>query len=418
MTALTLSPEPVKLSTNMETPAATLQLKSGREKPVLNRHPWIFSGAIESLSGGSPAPGDIVDVVDSMNRWLARGYYNSNSQITVRILTWEQSEIIDSSYWSHRIERAIGHRNSLRFEPETNAYRLINAESDGLPGLVVDKYGDFLVVQLLTAGVDVRRKLLCSLLVEKLKPIGIVERSDVPVRRREGLPLKSDLLYGEMPPSDFKIIENGLGFEVDLSAGQKTGFYLDQRDNREAVCEKRFVENKDVLNVFSYTGGFSVYAANSGASSVLNVDISYQALERAERNMELNGFQRPDDEYLAGNAFEILRHFRDSGKQFDMVILDPPKFAHKRKEIVDACRGYKDINWLAFRLLRPGGLLATFSCSGLVSPDLFQKVIFGAAVDANREAQIIKQLGQPPDHPVLLTFPESAYLKGFLCRVN
>jgi 23S rRNA (cytosine1962-C5)-methyltransferase len=402
----------------METPAATLRLKGGREKPVQNRHPWIFSGAIEAISGGSPQPGNIVDVCDSRNRWLARGYYNPNSQINVRILTWEQSEAIDSSFWSRRIELAISHRNSLGFEPKTNAYRLINAESDGLPGLVVDRYGDFLVVQFLTAGVDVRRELLADLLVEKVKPIGIVERSDVQVRRREGLQLISRLLYGEKQPEDYAIVENGMHFEVDLSAGQKTGFYLDQRDNREAVCHKRFVDNKDVLNVFSYTGGFSVYAANNGASSVLNVDISYEALERAERNMELNGFQRPEDEYLAGNAFEILRHYRDSGKLFDMVILDPPKFARRRKEINGACRGYKDLNWLAFRLLRPGGLLATFSCSGLVSADLFQKVVFGAAVDANRDVQIIKQLGHPADHPVLITFPESAYLKGLLCRVN
>ncbi len=418
MTVPTLPPEPLKLSIEMEKSAATLQLKGGKEKPVLNKHPWIFSGAIDSISGGSPQPGEIVDICDSKNRWLARGYYNQNSQIRVRILTWKQSELIDSSFWSRRIELAISHRSLLGFEPKTNAYRLINAESDGLPGLVVDKYGDFLVVQFLTAGVDVHRDLLASLLVEKLNPIGIVERSDARVRRREGLQLISEQLYGEKPPEDYAIIENGMKFEVDLFAGQKTGFYLDQRDNREAVCEKRFVDRKDVLNVFSYTGGFSVYAASNGASSVLNVDISYKALERAERNMELNGFQRTADEYLAGNAFEILRHYRDSGRLFDMVILDPPKFARSRKEVNDACRGYKDLNWLAFRLLRPGGLLATFSCSGLVSADLFQKVVFGAAVDANRDVQIIKQLGHPADHPISITFPESAYLKGFLCRVN
>ncbi|MFN2188253.1 MAG: class I SAM-dependent rRNA methyltransferase [Candidatus Promineifilaceae bacterium] len=396
----------------------SVQLKSGREKPIANRHPWIFSGALEKISGEKPEPGAIVDVLDSNGHFLARGYINSESQISVRILTWDRSQEIDQDFWRSRIRRALNHRQDLRQEPETNAYRLIYAESDGLPGLIVDKYGDYLVVQLLTLGVDVRRDLLLAMLQEAVHPVGIIERSDAAVRRQEGLELVAEQRLGDPPPNFFSILENGIRFTVDLLKGQKTGFYLDQRDNRDRVCSSIHVEGRQILNAFSYTGGFGVYAAARGADKIVNVDASYEALELAERNIELNNLYRPDDEYIAGSAFDVLRHFRDTSRQFDMVILDPPKFARSRREINDACRGYKDLNWLALRLVRPGGILATFSCSGVVSTELFQKVVFGAAVDAGRDVQIMNVLGQPEDHPVLLTFPESAYLKGFLCRVH
>jgi len=401
----------------MEKSAATLELKKGRDKPVRNKHPWIFSGAIAAIRQGDPEPGDIVDICDSKGHWLARGYYNPQSQIAARILTWQKSQQIDSSFWRKRITQAINSRKLLQLEPATTAYRLINAESDGLPGLIVDRYGEFLSMQFLTLGIDVRRELLTRLLVEETEPAGIVERSDAQVRKREGLPLVTKHSSGESPPEDYGISENDKKFAVDLFKGQKTGLYLDQRDNRKAVSDSVYAEGQEILNVFSYTGGFAIYAAANGASSITNIDSSSVALDGAKKNMELNGFKRPGDEYIAGNAFEILRQYRDSGRQFDMVILDPPKFAHSRRDINGACRGYKDLNWLAFRILRPNGLLATFSCSGLVSADLFQKVVFGAAVDAGREVQIIKYLGHSPDHPVLVTFPESAYLKGFLCRV-
>jgi 23S rRNA (cytosine1962-C5)-methyltransferase len=402
----------------MEQSTATVKLKKGREKPVRNRHPWIFSGAISTIVGGSAEPGDIVEIVDSKNNWLAKGYYNPKSQIVVRILTWQKDESIDAEFWNHRIRQALDSREILGFEPATTAYRLINAESDDLPGLVVDRYDDFLVVQFLTLGMDVRRKLLIDALVACIEPAGIVERSDVKVRKREGLSLVSEIRYGEAPPSELIIAENDLIFGVDLFKGQKTGLYLDQRDNRKTVGDGIFVNAREVLNVFSYTGGFSLYAAHNGAAEITNIDVSTDAIQGARRNMELNAFDRPNDEYEIGNAFEILRRYRDSGRKFDLVILDPPKFAHQRSDVNAACRGYKDLNWLSLRILRPGGILATFSCSGLVSADLFQKVVFGAAVDAHRQVQILKHLGHAPDHPVSITFPESAYLKGLLCRVH
>jgi 23S rRNA (cytosine1962-C5)-methyltransferase len=237
------------------------------------------------------------------------------------------------------------------------------------------------------------------------------------VRQKEGLAEVASYLWGEKAPAELVVRENGHHFGVNLLTGHKTGFYLDQRQNRSIVCQRPFVAGRDVLNVFAYTGGFAVYAAANGARAITNLDSSADVLAQAEKNMALNGHDRPQDEYIAGDAFEVLRYYRDSGRQYDMVILDPPKFAHSRRDVERACRGYKDLNWLAFRLLRPGGFLATFSCSGLVNADLFQKVVFSAAVDAGRDAQIIQQLGQAPDHPILLSFPESAYLKGLLCRV-
>lgn len=406
----------------MDIISGKLLLKRGRQKSVVNRHPWIFSGAIERVAG-QPEPGDIVDVVGGDGRFLARGYYNHHSQIRVRILTWDANEEIDAAFWRGRLERAIVGRAALALEPATTAYRLVNGESDGLPGFVVDKYGDYLVIQCLTLGIDRRKEQFLALLADLLHPAGIVERSDVDVRAKEGLTEFKGLAWGEMPPPDLVVQENGIQFGVNLLGGHKTGLYLDQRANRTAVCQPHFVADKEILNVFAYTGGFALYAAANGAGPIINVDSSIEALTQAEGNMALNGWpdggspQRPSDEYIAGDAFEVLRYYRDEGRQFDMVILDPPKFAHSRRDVERATRGYKDLNWLALRLLRPGGLLATFSCSGRVSADLFQKVVFGAAVDAGREAQIIQYLGQSSDHPILLTFPESAYLKGLLCRV-
>jgi 23S rRNA (cytosine1962-C5)-methyltransferase len=400
----------------MEMPTAMLTLKKGRQKPVLNRHPWVFSGAIQQIDG-EPTPGDIVDIADRQQRFLARAYFNPHSQIQARILSWDPAEAIDDQFWRRLMERAINGRNSLNLQPATTAYRLVNAEADRLPGLIVDQYGDYLVVQCLTLGIDRRKEQLVALLADLLQPRGILERSDVDVRRKEGLPPSDGLLWGELPPAELLIRENGLTFAVDLQQGHKTGFYLDQRDNRALVGQPHIVAGKRMLNLFAYTGGFAVYAAAAQAGPIINVDSSVDALTLAERNIALNGWQRPQDEYLAGDAFEVLRYYRDEGEQFDLIVLDPPKFAHSQRDIDKACRGYKDLNWLALRLLRPGGWLATFSCSGLISADLFQKVLFGAAVDANRDAQIIRPLSQAADHPVALTFPESAYLKGFLCRV-
>lgn len=398
----------------MET--ASLLLKPGREKPVRNRHPWIFSGAI-ARTEGNPAPGDVVAVRSSQGEFLARAYFNPHSQIRARILTWEDHILIDDTFWQQQIRRAISARQQLALEPATNAYRLIHAEADGLPGLIVDKYGDFLVMQCLTLGIDRRKELLAAILADLLHPSGIYERSDADVREKEGLKQQTGLLWGSAPPAELPILENGHRFGVNLHEGHKTGFYLDQRDNRALFAQPHFVAGQEILNVFAYTGGFAVYAAAHNAGTIINLDTSASALTQAEANMALNGFDRPTDTYLLGDAFEVLRHYRDTGQQFDAIILDPPKFAHSQRDVQRATRGYKDLNWLAMRLLRPGGLLATFSCSGLISADLFQKVLFGAAVDAHRDVQILHTLSQSTDHPILLTFPESAYLKGLLCRV-
>ncbi|MEW5988280.1 MAG: class I SAM-dependent rRNA methyltransferase [Chloroflexota bacterium] len=399
----------------VEKSTATLLLAAGREKPVLNRHPWVFSGATARVQG-HPQPGDLVEIAAHDGRPLALAYYNPRSQIQARVLTWEVGRPLDEAFWRGLLERALAGRAALQLEPATTAYRLVNAEADGLPGLIVDRYGDYLVIQCLTLGVERRKEMLVALLAELIKPAGILERSDVNVRAKEGLSETAGLRWGQSPPADLVVLENGHRMRVNLQEGHKTGLYLDQRDNRAIVGQARFVAGRDVLNVFAYTGGFALYAA-SEAQTITNVDSSAALLQQAEENMRLNGHERPQDEYVAGDAFQILRHYRDGGRAFDVVILDPPKFVHHQGDLERASRGYKDLNWLALRLLRPGGLLATFSCSGLVSAELFQKIVFGAAVDAHRDAQVIQPLSQAADHPILLTFPESAYLKGLLCRV-
>ncbi len=395
---------------------ATVILHPGKDKPVRQRHPWIFSGAIARVDGRAE-PGSLVEVADAAGRWLARGYFNPRSQIVVRLLAWEQDCPIDAGFWRDRLAAAAAGREALDLGRETDAYRLAYAESDGLPGLIVDRYGDWLVVQFLTLGVDARRELLLDLLEAQFRPAGIAERSDAAVRRQEGLPLRSGPARGQPPPPDLVITEHGHRFPADLLGGQKTGFYVDQRENRRTVAAH--AAGRRVLNAFSFTGAFGVHALAGGAAHVTNVDSSYDALAGAEMALRLNGFD-PDRqaESICGDVFQVLRAVRDEGRQFDLVILDPPKFAKSKAELDGATRGYKDINLLGLKLLAPGGLLATFSCSGLVTPDLFQKIVFGASVDAGRDAQIIAKLGQGPDHPILLSFPEGEYLKGLLCRVG
>ncbi len=400
----------------MEGIAGRITLKARRDKPVRNRHPWIFSGAIAQVDG-SPAGGELVSVHDSHNHFLATGYYNPTSQIRVRLLSWDSQQSIDTAFWRARIQRAIDGRTALGLEEGSSAFRLINAESDDLPGLIVDRYDQNLVVQCLTLGIDQRKELLVDLLLETLNPTRVIERSDSEMRLKEGLRPHKELLWGPEIPQVVQIRENGLQFLVDLWAGHKTGLYLDQRDNRQAINKPQYIKDKTLLNVFAYTGGFAVYAAAAGAGPIINIDSSVPALEMAEKNIALNAVGRPSDEFIAGDAFEVLRYYRDRGDQFDMIVLDPPKFAHSKGEIEKASRGYKDLNRLALLLLRSGGLLATFSCSGQISADLFQKILFAASVEAGRQAQFIMSLNQAADHPILLTFPESAYLKGMLCRV-
>jgi len=401
-----------------------ITLKRGKEKPVLAHHPWIFSGAIARADDAHD--GDTVDVFDSAERWIARGYYNAHSQIAARVWTWID-EPIDRAFLRARLQRAIAARDALIDRAATNACRLVNAESDGLPGLVIDRYADFVVMQFLTLGAERRKKELTELAGELLEPRGIYERSDVDVREKEGLSPAVGVLRGAEPPDAIEICENNLRFWVDVKRGHKTGFYLDQRENRRRAAD--FLQSLpslvggggggevSILNVFSYTGAFAVYAcAASPEARVVNLDASRDALDLARENMRLNGCQARG-EFVEGDAFQVLRRCRDEGKSFDAVILDPPKFVHSQSQVQAGLRGYKDINLLAFKLLNPGGTLVTFSCSGQVSAELFQKVVFEAATDAKRDAQIVAKLLQAPDHPILLSFPESEYLKGLICRV-
>lgn len=408
-------------------PTATIHLKPGRERPVQQRHPWVFSGAIAHVRG-QPAPGDGVDVYAADNTWLARGTWSGTSQIRVRLFTWERTEPLDTALLQRRLERAMLARTGalLPSYSDATAYRLVYAESDGLPGLIVDRYGGYLVIQLLTQGMARRAEAVIDLLARLTSVQGIYERSDVEVRQHEGLASAEGLRWGTAPPEHLVFHTQAVHlqydprqrvvpqFSVNLREGQKTGFYLDQAENRVRVAA--YCSGKEVLDCFCYTGGFTVYAALGGATQITAIDSSSPALAHLQAHLHMNSVQVPV-EPVGGDVFQLLRRYRDAGRRFDVVILDPPKFAQHQGQVERATRGYKDINMLAMQLLRPGGILATHSCSGLVAPELFQKVLFGAALDAHRDVQVLERLTQAPDHPVLLTFPEGEYLKGFICRI-
>lgn len=392
-----------------------LTLKPGRDRSVQQRHPWLFSGAVAHVADGAE-DGGLVDVVSAGGEWLARGYLNRRSQIVVRLLTWEREQAIDDAFWRGRLERAIAGRAALHADPHITAYRLVNAESDGLPGLVVDRYGHWLVIQALTLGMEQRKRELMDALLALLDGVqGIYERSDDQVREKEGLEPVTGLLWGQEPPELVEILEHERRFLVDLRAGHKTGFYLDQRENRARL--PAYCAGAEVLNAFAYSGAFGIYALGGGAAHVVNVDTSEDALALAKRHVELNGFAEASVAYESADVFGQLRAYRAAGRQFDLIVLDPPRFALSRSHIRRASRGYKDINWVALQIIRRGGVLVTFSCSGLVSRDLFQKIVFGAALDAGRDVQIIAHLSQAGDHPMHLSFPQAAYLKGLICRV-
>jgi 23S rRNA (cytosine1962-C5)-methyltransferase len=386
-------------------------LKPGREKSLLRRHPWVFSGAIHHLEG-NPASGSTVDLISAEGHFLARAAYSPASQIRARVWTFND-EPIDSEFFRKRIRAAIQARHTWRLPPATDSFRLLYAESDGIPGLIVDEYNDILVLQSLTAGSEYWKDTLADLLLEESGLSTLYERSDADVRELEGLQPAVGVLRGSLPAARFSITENNLKFLVNLQSGHKTGFYLDQRRNRLRVRE--LATARDVLDCFCYTGGFTLNALAGGASSVLSVDSSAEALELCQENIVLNGLPASRHASLQGDAFQLLRKFRDENRSFDLIILDPPKFAPTSAHAEKAARAYKDINLLGFKLLRPGGILVTFSCSGGVDLTLFQKIVAGAALDAGVEAQIVETLTQGSDHPISLHFPEGAYLKGLVC---
>lgn len=392
-----------------------LTLKPGRERSLLRRHPWIFSGAIKSVSG-QPEAGEIVSVVSSSGDYLGRCSFNSESSISGRMWTFEEEEV-DESFIISKMRIATNIRKELfLLDPLNTSCRLIHAESDGLPGLIVDRYGEYLVVQFLTAGIEQWRQEIVTNLIKLTGIKNIFERSDVDVRKLEGLDERTGLLNGEEPPDKIEILEDGNRFLVDIKHGQKTGFYLDQRNNRKKLGE--FTRDKTVLNCFSYTGGFTVYAMRGGSKSVISIDSSIEANELAKENIRLNELDSSAAEWITGDVFKELRLLRDRGRTFDVIVLDPPKFASTSAQVNSAARGYKDINLLAFKLLNPGGTLFTFSCSGGVSRDLFQKIVADAALDAGVQASIIGHLSQWADHPIALNFPEGEYLKGLICKVQ
>lgn len=390
-------------------------LKPGREKSLRRHHPWIFSSAIHHLDE-EPASGSTVDLLSSEGRFLARASYSPASQIRARVWTFAD-EPVDEEFFRKRIRSAIAMRSPLLLGEgvgvRSNAFRLIYAESDGIPGLIVDRYDDILVLQSLTAGSEYWKDTLADLLLEETGLSTIYERSDADVRELEGLEPKVGLLRGDNYQLPITIHEHNLKFLVNLQSGHKTGFYLDQRKNRLRVRE--LAKDRDVLDCFCYTGGFTVNALAGGAKSVLSVDSSSDALELCKENIILNDLPADRHTSLEGDVFQLLRKFRDEARSFDMIILDPPKFAPTSAHAEKATRAYKDINLLAFKLLRPGGILVTFSCSGGVDAGLFQKIVAGSALDAGVEAQIIEWLSQGADHPVSLHFPEGAYLKGLVC---
>ncbi len=398
-------------------------LKPKRSKSVNRYHPWIFSGAIHSVKG-NPKLGDTVAVHSYEEEFLAWGQYSPHSQIRVRLISWDESEQCDSeTFWADKLVHAVQAREIILAGDETNACRLVNAENDGLPGLIIDKYNDVLVMQCLSAGIEIRKEMITNLLWDILKPVTLYERSDADVRQKEGLPQQTGLLLGTMPHEPCEFLENRIRFLVDITKGHKTGFYLDQRQNRQFLgyLVKRIVQqgkSPNLLNVFSYTGGFSIYGLQSGVRSAVNIDSSTEACLLGRQILTLNKLQQSSVNDMIVDAFKGLRTLRRQGAKFDIIILDPPKFAATQRDIRRASRGYKDINMQAMHLLAPGGYLLTFSCSGVISADLFQKIVFGAAVDSKRDIHIVGRMTQGEDHPVALTFPEGAYLKGLVCRAS
>ncbi len=394
---------------------AVVRLLPGREKPAREGHPWVFSGAVAAVDG-EPGAGDVVRVEDARGAFLGRGHFSPASRIRVRLLERRPEVAVDAAWWSARLAEAVARRRELLADPE-GACRLAFSESDFLPGLVVDRYASHLVLQLQTPGAERLRGATVTALQGLLAPAEILDRSDREHRALEGLPTVADLAPPAAGPGvpELTVCESGLRFRVAPASGQKTGFFVDQRLNRATTAA--WAGGRRVLDAFCYTGAFSAHAARAGAASLTLLDSSRDALEAAAANLDRNGLGGVPRELRRGNAFSELRRLRDEGRAFDLVILDPPRLAPTRAQAPKAARAYKDANLFAMKLLAPEGILATFSCSGGIEPAFFSEIVRWAALDAGREVQVLQRLGQPPDHPVRLDFPESEYLKGLICRV-
>jgi 23S rRNA (cytosine1962-C5)-methyltransferase len=396
----------------------TVTLKPSKEKSLLRRHPWVYANAIDRVDG-KPAMGATVVVRAHDGRFLARAAYSPHSQIRVRVWSFDENEPIDHAFFKRRVQRALAHREAL--VTDTGAVRLIFGEADGLPGLVVDHFvaadaaaRGQLVCQFMAAGVEAWKEAIVAALIGATGCPNVYERSDVSIREKEGLEQTVGVLAGDEPPDTLIVSEQGVRYHVDVRNGHKTGFYVDQRDNRGLV--QHWAAGRDVLNCFCYTGGFSLAALRGGATRVVSIDSSGEALALAQQNVTANGFDPARATWLDADAFKTLRRLADEGERFDLIVLDPPKFAPSREHVDRAARAYKDINLQGFRLLRPGGLLFTYSCSGAIDMDLFQKIVAGAAADARVDARILKRLGAGVDHPLLTAFPEGEYLKGLLLQ--
>jgi 23S rRNA (cytosine1962-C5)-methyltransferase len=396
----------------------TVRLKKNRERPVAHRHPWVFSGAIEEVAGEAKV-GSVTDVVAHDGEWLARGLIHPDAALVVRLYTHRRDQALDAAFFAGRVERALAFREHIFSDADirqtTNAFRLIYSESDGLSGLVVDRYANVLSVQVSAKAILPFLDGILKCLKERTRIDGLHVVADENSVEREKLDSSAlpAALPADSPP--IRIRENGFMFDIDLPSGQKTGFFLDQRVNRQRVAS--YARGRRVLSAYCYTGAFEIHAAAAGATEILGVDRSEGALMRARENCALNR-AGVSVEYLKADVPDALRRFRDAGETFDLIILDPPRFVANRAQIEKGLRAYKDINLLAMKLLTPGGILASFSCSGQVSAADFKTMIGWSSVDARRDVKIMETLSQPPDHPVLAVFPESDYLKGVICQVD
>jgi len=394
----------------------TITLKPGKEKSLLRRHPWIFPTAIDRVEGKPEEknkPGATAVVRSATGQFLARAAHSQKSQIRARVWSFDENEPVDHALIKRRVKKAVAYR--MQAVRDTDAIRLIFGEADGFPGLVVDWYAGkqgYLVCQFQSAGVEAWKAPIVQTLIAETGCPNVYERSDASVRGREGLPQVTGSLAGDEPGDETLVTENGVRYAVDIKTGHKTGFYIDQRDNRRMVMEH--AAGRDVLNCFCYTGGFSLAALKGGARSVVSIDSSGEALAIGKRNVELNGFDAAKAEWWDADVFKTLRSLREQGKSFDLIVLDPPKFAASPDQVERAARAYKDINLIGLQLLREGGLLFTYSCSGAISADLFQKIVAGAANDAKVDARILRRLHAGVDHPMTTSFPEGEYLKGLM----